>query len=136
VKWTENTPENAPPIGSQLLAIKKRGPYSTDIKPAWHQTIYPVIVQRVGTICGNDRPDRDKVCWYGHNYQSASDPESDSHYLLLTDLPEIPPLPEPTAEDIAKHEEWQRSSREASARFTKALMKAYSDKHVVELLKK
>ena len=137
MKWRENTPDTKLAPGTELLGLARRGPFSSDTAPEWHRTIYPLVVGRVGTICRDEeREDRDKIVWYGHNYQSASDPQSYSHYLLLSDLPELPPLPEPTERDIASYEEGKKRSAARAAAMVAALKAIYSEERVAELLRK
>ncbi len=130
--WRENTSETRLEPGTQLLGLQKRGPFSRDTTARWHDTIDPLVVGRVGTICQDERrSDKDKIVWYGHNYQSANQPESYSHYLLLTDLPELPALPVPTAEDLAEKERWDRQQSARSKAFCEAMKRIYSDENIV-----
>lgn len=136
MKWRENTPDTNLAPGTQLLGLTKRGPFSSDTEPKWHRTIDPIVVGRVGTVCRDEeREDRDKIVWYGHNYQSAGDPESYSHYLLLSDLPELPPLPEPTERDIADYEEGKRRSARRAEAWVASLKSLYPDEMFERLSK-
>ncbi len=132
MNWRENTTDTKLEPGTQLLGLRKRGPFSRYTTARWHDTIDPLVVGRVGTICRDEsRSDKDKIVWYGHNYQSAGSPESYSHYLLLTDLPELPALPVPTAEDIAQKELWDRQHAERTRAACEAMKQIYSDENLV-----
>ena len=127
MNWIPITPETVIPKGTPLLALRKRGPFSTDTRARWHQTIDAVIVDRVGDVCGDQHPNADELRWYGHKYDSAATAASYSHYIPLAALPELPSLPEPTEEDVAR--EWDRQERSAAGakRMAEAMRAIYPD---------
>jgi hypothetical protein len=91
--WIPITPDTRLPAGTELLALRHRGP--SDDRTGWC-IIDPVIVQRVGLIAGEQHPNADAVAWYGHDYRSGGGDKPwrfYSHYLPLSDLGELPALP-------------------------------------------
>ena len=135
MNWIPITPETVIPKGTQLLALRKRGPWSTDTVARWHQTIDAVIVDRVGDVCGNQHPNADELRWYGHKYDSAGTAKSYSHYIPLADLPGLPPLPGPTEEDIARRKDWEERSAAGAKRMAEVMRSIYPDSLVAKLVK-
>lgn len=136
MNWVEVTPETVLPKGTHLLALRKRNKFPDkfhdETKPGWY-LIDAIVVNRVGDICGEKHPNRDDITWYSPSYTSAcSRPhETYSHYALLSDLT-LPPIGEPTADEIAKHEEWLASSRANAKRMDELFRRIYPDKMMVK----
>lgn len=131
--WIEITPETVLPKGTDLIALSKsrrRQNFAGEpiTRAEWHENVSAIHVARVGDICGEQHPDRDKLAWYSPGYTSASGPGSFTHYILLSSLPDLPPLPPLTPEQI----EWSRKNNEAWVAMWK---RAIPDDYVERLLR-
>lgn len=113
--WIEITPETSLPAGLDLLALRHRDKFRPDSEqPAGWRIIDPITTARVGAICGDERrSDRNEVAWYGHNFSSSHRPSEYTHYMLLGGL-ELPPIPEPTAEETTRRSEARARNAEAT----------------------
>jgi hypothetical protein len=87
--WIPITPDTVIPNDTHALALRR---WRTDGAP-WWSSVVPVIVRRVGDICGETHPDRDRLAWYKYDYTQGGRASDYSHYALTSGLGELPALP-------------------------------------------